>query len=229
MSEFLYDKAVVCPACDNPFETKQVKSSHLKVLKRDDDFKIYYGGLNPDHYAIAVCPKCGYSAFLTDYKALTPAARSSFEKLIGSRWKRQDYCGERTWEQAVAAYKLAMLTYRATFAEPSTLAKLCVRIAWIYREVGRNEEEEYLTFARDQYLDAYTKEDFTGREDDELTAFFFLGELNLRLEDYKSSVEWFQRTLQHEKIQSKKMILEKTRDRRLLASDLYRDQKKVMG
>ncbi len=47
MSEALYDKEVKCPVCDMKFKTKKVKTSHVKVVKRDSDFCAYYKDENP--------------------------------------------------------------------------------------------------------------------------------------------------------------------------------------
>ena len=59
----LFDKKVECPICKTEFTTKKVRSSRLRLLKRDEDFFNHYETENPIKYNIFVCPNCGYSAY----------------------------------------------------------------------------------------------------------------------------------------------------------------------
>lgn len=48
----LFDKTIKCPCCKQKFTTKKVRTSRLRVLKRDEDF------LN--HYASEEYPEKGF-------------------------------------------------------------------------------------------------------------------------------------------------------------------------
>lgn len=188
VSKELYDTNVECIYCGKAFLTKKVSYDAIKVKSRESDRHVYYESLNPNHYDVFVCPHCGI-AFVSSFGEL-----SSFEKKILKESyisKVRDYrryCGERNIEDVIRSYKLALFAAELTDRSSSIIAGLSLRLAWIYRELGNQENEKRfmeiaLTYFEKEYEYGY------GDENNDFLL-YIIAELNIRLDNFERTKKW---------------------------------------
>lgn len=193
MDENLFLKNVDCPMCGKPFKTTKVRDSKIRLIKRDTDLFRQYEGPNPYLYEINVCPECGFSYYDTFKQTLGDNQIERFIQTISQQWTKKDFCGERTAEQAIETYKLALLSSRIIGLKDSVLAGICLRICWLNRMIGNNDEEKkFMKGAVEFFEKAYDKEDLNASEGlgPEMVV-YLLGELNYRLGSNPDAVRWF--------------------------------------
>jgi hypothetical protein len=135
---------------------------------------------------------------------MTSAHRKLFQEKIGQNWTLRDYGGERTWDEAMQTYKLALLCAQLKNEKDRVIASILHHIAWLYRYQGNWEQEKrFLEFA----LEAYTRVFET--EVDEVNnakLMYLIGELNRRLGNYTQAVRWFARVVNDRSIMDAGMI-----------------------
>ena len=119
-------------------------------------------------------------------------------------WSMRDYCGERTWEDALLSYKLALLSAQIRDEKSRVVAGLLHHLAWLYRIKGDWEQEErFLTFALDAYVSVFETE---GMDLNNARLMYLMGELNRRLKRFPEAVKWFSRIINDRKIMDAGMI-----------------------
>lgn len=225
MKEYLYDKNIKCPVCDEAFTSKKVKSNFIKVVKRDTDFRAEYQFDNPTFYGVDVCPNCGHARFESDFQDVNEAAKQLIKANITSKWKSKDFCGERSINDAAEAHKLALLNYNITHYKLSTVAKVCLRLSWFYHGLENGLDERFSQFALDSYEQAYSKENLDENPKEELTILYLLGELNRRKGNFKKSMEWFSLGLRSPVIKDEKFLSESLKEQMQVAKVEAKKQK----
>ncbi len=229
MTADLYDKEVKCPVCDAVFTTKKVKTSAIRVDKRDTDFCAHYKGENPTFYGVIVCPKCGYSSFETDYLKVSNAQIAQVRAKVLANWGGKDYGGKRLLPDAIEAHKMAILNFNVMGYRKTAIAKACLRIAWFYRMQGDVEKElQFLQHALSNYETAYSTENIEEDPDGEAVILYLMGELNRMLGKYSASVRWFDMALKHPDLQEMKNVITMAKDQRYAASEAFRKEKEAM-
>lgn len=225
MSSELYSKKIICPVCSNEFETKKVKTSAIRITKRDEDMCPYYGKQNPIFYQICVCPNCGYANFESKYNSINRLHKEKLEALQ-SFWKYRDLGGERDIDIALDTYKLALLNLDRMQISKLDVGKVCLRIAWIYR-YKKNEDEEirFIDYTLNNFETAYTKEKID--EEEELIVLFMLGELCRRRKRFKDAIKWFDMVVRHRDIKRKRHIELRARDQWQKCREEYNAQKQI--
>jgi uncharacterized protein len=202
--EPLYDITVTCTYCTDTFKTKKVRPSFKKVTKTDTDFCLYYKEINPDFYVVRICPSCGYAHSENFSDKWKPAQKELFDQKVAQNWTMRDYSGERTWEDALQSYKLALLSAQIKEEKSRVVAGLLHHIAWLYRERDDWEQEKrFLTFALDAYIAVYETE---GMDLNNARLMYLMGELSRRLSLYNDAVKWFSRIINDRKILDASMI-----------------------
>jgi uncharacterized protein (DUF2225 family) len=193
MNEIYYNKKIICPVCSTHFKGTKIKKSMLHNIKTDTDLCRYFKDANPYYYDINVCPECGFSFSDSFEKKLSTAEIDKFLKSITARWKKQDLCGERSFEQAVDSLKMALLCGQVIGLKEINLAGICLRLCWLYREKSMTEEEKrFMKAAVGFYEKAYEMQGLNDEKEmrPELVV-YLIGELNFRLGNFKDSVKWF--------------------------------------
>lgn len=191
IKETLYDKRFTCPVCEKEFTSKKVKSSAIRTVSRDTDFYTTYLGDDPTWYEIIVCPNCGYSAFEAGFQDLSIAQRALVEKTIKPKWKMRNFGEARTLAETIEAHMLAMICYQVIAAKKSTLGKLCIRLAWLYRSQNDEKENTFMESAVRNLEEAFTNERLDEDKANEINVMYLLGELNRRLGRYTEASRWF--------------------------------------
>lgn len=228
MIEELYERTIRCPICNREFTTKKLRTSAIRVLKRDEDFCPYYEGENPLFYGVFVCIHCGYAALEGDFSKKTQEAKKRIIDIITPRWKTRSFGERRNLDEAIEVYKLALLCGNVLEDKNSTIGKLCLRLSWFYRYKGDlKEERKFVSFTIDSFEKAFTGERISGGEYDEIAMLYLLGELNRRVDNYNKSIIWFDKVLSHPHIKRKRHIEIKARDQWSLARNQYKAGKQA--
>ncbi|HEX2945788.1 MAG TPA: DUF2225 domain-containing protein [Clostridia bacterium] len=219
MNENLYNKEIICPVCSKKFEVTKVKTRGCKVKSRDTDFCIYYEDINPIFYDAWVCENCGYAAQSEKFLDIPPRDATIVKAKISPRWKQHSFSGERTVDTALEAFKLVLINHQSRNAKASELAKICMRIAWLYRIKQDEREHEFIKYALRYYTETYEKEKFPADKLDENTCMYMIGELNFRAGNLDESVKWFSRLISSPDARRIPTLIEAARDEFQLVKD----------
>ncbi|MDK2919088.1 MAG: uncharacterized protein PWQ37_1821 [Candidatus Petromonas sp.] len=225
MNNELYEKTVHCPVCDRDFTTQKVRTSAIRVENRDEDFCPYYKSQNPLFYSVFVCPHCGYAALEGDFSRIGEREKEKIKETISPKWRPRSYDGERTIEDALEVYKLALLCSQVIGASESTIGKICLRLAWLHRYLGDEKEKDFIKFAVKAFHKAYTTERLDEDQNDMVIILYLLGELNRRVGNYKDAIKWFDKALREPSIKKKRHIELKAREQWSFTREEYRKQK----
>ena len=210
MLEPLYQKTIVCDHCNTQFPTSKVRSSVVRVAKTDSDFCAHYKDINPNFYDVRVCPSCGNATTEKFTVSLNKLTRQIFQDKIGKNWSVKDYGGERTVEDAIKCYKLALLNAQIREERALIIAQLCHHIAWFYRFAeNQPEDQRFLGFALKNYEQAYINE----KSDFNLGKLMYLiGELYARTGNHTEAIRWYGKVVNDRSI-SEQGIVQMARDR----------------
>ncbi|SHJ84501.1 DUF2225 domain-containing protein [Paramaledivibacter caminithermalis] len=228
--EILYEKSVQCPVCNNSFKTKKVRTSAIRMARRDSDFCPYYEGENPLFYGVFICHRCGYAALEGEFTKLNSEDKEKIVKLITAKWYPRSYGGRRNLDEAIEAYKLALVCCNILGVKDSVLGKISLRLSWFYRYKKNAElERKFTEFTVNFFEKAYTGERVNNDEYDEIATLYLLGELNRRIGKYSEAIMWFDKTLSNPQIKKKRHIELKAREQWSIAREQYKKQKKAVG
>ena len=214
----LYDKKIICPICNMEFETKKVRSSKLRLIKRDEDFLAHYEGENPLKYNIFVCPDCGYAASENKFNSITDEEKEIVLREITSKWNKRSYGDKRTLDEAVEVYKLALYIGEILDYKKLELGSLCLSLGWLYR-IKENQEEEtrFLGLAKDLFEEGFYNESLIGTNMDELKLGYLIGEINRRLGNKEKALKWFNTILSNPDLKTNPMLENMIREQWRLA------------
>ncbi|CAG7640918.1 hypothetical protein PAESOLCIP111_04186 [Paenibacillus solanacearum] len=204
MVEPLFQVNVACPHCESEYKTSRVRPSFKKASGTDTDFYVRYKEINPDYYVVRVCPSCGFSCTENSTERLNSVQKQAFAGKVGGQWTAKDYGGERSWDNALYTYKLALLCAQTVKEKNRITAGLLHHIAWLYRDRGETEQEQrFLSYALDEYTRVFETE---GNELNNARLMYLIGELNRRLRNYNQAVRWFARVINDRRIMDAAMI-----------------------
>lgn len=224
MMEGLYIKNIKCPVCKKNFDVTKVKSSAFRVSTRDTDFCVYYEGIDPLFYDVWVCENCGYASQNDKFDEIRPAEIDKIASSISSRWSKRSYAGERSIDVALEAFKLALYNLKVREAKQSDIARICLRIAWLYRMKKEDKEIDFLNFAVNCYTDTYEKEEFPVDKLDEYTCMYMIGELQRRVGNIAESIKWFSRLIGSPEARKNQSLIESAREQFQLVKDMEKKQ-----
>ena len=180
MAEPTYSVEKKCPVCEQTFSVTRTRGRQV-MDRQDSDFCAHFKDINPYYYTIWVCSNCGYAAADSYFESLFVSAKDKIAKFLATRKVNVNYSGERTRDQAIATYKLAIFFADMIAAPASRLAELYLRLAWLYRE-GENQEEEKtaLLKACEYYEQALLRERLPIGSLSEAAVSYLIGELARR-------------------------------------------------
>lgn len=204
--EPLYQVSVECMQCEATFATSRVRPSFKKGSGRDADFCLHYKdpAVNPDFYVVRVCPYCGFATTENFSNRMTVKQKENFRAAVASKWAYTAYGGERTLEDALKAYKLALLTAQIKEEKMRVVAGILHHIAWLYRfKQDAEQENKFLQFALDAYIQVYEVE---GVDLNNARLMYLIGEINRRLRNYAEAIRWFSRVVNDKKLMDASMI-----------------------
>lgn len=228
----LYAKQFTCPPCTTKFEHFSVRKSALRITERDSDFHTWTEGPNPDHYAVVVCPNCRYASFAADFDELSTwqitqlTSLSNRQKEIETRYQDSDFTQPRSPTTAQLSLTLAIHWYKLRNAPARRLAEAWLRLAWLEREGGREEQEQtYLKKARELLIEAYEHTDL-GDPGAVIRIAYLVFDLSIRLDDLDTAFTWRAVLRDQKEIDTgthlKNLIKERSLDLRRLRSERKR-------
>lgn len=219
LNENLYRKEIECPVCLKKFNVTKVKIKACKMERRDTDFCIYYETINPLLYDAWVCEHCGYAAQSDKFLSIPVKEAENLKKNLAPKWTKRSFEGERSLDAAIEAFKLILISHNFRNQKSSELAKICLRIAWLYRMKNDPREHDFVKFALRHYTDTYEKERFPVEKLDENTCMYMIGELNRRAGNYEESVKWFSRLVSSPDARRNPTLIEAAREQYQLVKD----------
>ncbi len=191
IEEILYDKAYVCPVCSNQFKAKAIRSGKNRLMTVDLDLRPVYDIVNPLIYEPIVCEKCGYSALTKNFNTLSTIQMRWIKEQICSNYKEHHFSSILTPQEAIHKYKLVLLNAVVKKAKDGEKAYICLKIAWLYRDLRDEENEKiFLEHALTGFLNAYNKDRFPIFELGELTVAYIIAELYRRFKEYDKALQW---------------------------------------
>lgn len=215
----VYMKKFVCPVCGRETQSPAVKSSGVRLIRKDTDFMPCYKEPNPLYYFVAFCRHCGFASPPANMKNLTQRQKALIREKISSSWKfEKEYPAVYTPEIAIEIHKLAL--YNAVVSEDreSLRAIISLHIGWLYRIAGDDASEKtFLATALEGFSRAYEKERGSVGGMDKASQQYLIGELMRRTGNLFGALKWF-----------KMAMLD--RSARLSVKEMARDQKDlIMG
>lgn len=207
-----YSKGFKCPVCENEFKAKKVRSGAIRTASRDTDFYTKYVGENPSWYEVLVCPNCGYSAFEAGFPDISPLQKEMIIKTIMPKWSPRNFCNERTLAETIEAHMLALVCYQVIGAKKSVIGKLCLRLAWLYREVDEAKEKSFMESAVRNLEEAYTTERLDEDKANEINVMYLIAELSRRLGNYSDAARWFSRLIAEPELKKNRLMNMKVRE-----------------
>ena len=208
----LFDKTMECTCCKQDFVTKKVRTSRLRLEKRDEDFLNYYKTENPIKYNIFVCPNCGFAAYESKYETIKQDQINIIQSNVTLNWVQRDFGGVRSNGKAMETYKLAL--YQGTLLGYSKLeiANICLNIGWLYRMEEDEEEKRFISLARNKFIDAYNDESLSGTNMTEEKLTYLIAELSRRIGDKETALSWFNTCLSSAAIKMNPALEEMARE-----------------
>jgi len=211
----IFNKKVDCPFCNNPFTTNKIRSRYTRPIHTDTDFCTTYKHeeYSPLLYTVTVCPQCGYAWTEQFSSVFSPEAKRSLQNKIADEWQPQDYTTERSVRDALKTYKLAVLSATLKQEKPVVIAGLHLRMVWLYRKLGKiNEEKRFMRMAQQMYRKSYEEDNLIQSEITPLKVLYLVGELNRRLENYREAVQYFSMVIEKKDLAADPKMVEMARD-----------------
>ncbi|ADU29645.1 DUF2225 domain-containing protein [Evansella cellulosilytica] len=210
-----YDKKISCPLCNHKYTSKKLRSRAIRVEKiENDNFTIYKESQNnPTLYEVYVCPDCGF-AFTDQFTtSFSESEVELFRKSVTARWEGLDYGTERSYQDAVNTYKLALLSSNITNQPAIVIAGICLRLSWVLRYKEEQEEENrFLKNAIQKYELSYENGDFKSTKMSEVKLLFLMGAISRRLGLLDKAVVYLSKIIEHKDRHLEPTIVEKARE-----------------
>jgi len=182
-------------------------------MSQDTDFYAHFEEINPVFYSIWVCPHCGYAAQDLYFETLSEDNTRQIETFLQGKDVKVDFCGARTLSQAMASYKLAIYYGEMLHLKSSRLALLYHKLAWLYRDEGKKQQEEQLlSKACDYYEEAMYNEKLPLGNLTEITLIYLTGELLRRTGNLDEALKRFIAVTSHPLAKSENRILQMAKD-----------------
>lgn len=192
VKDYLYDKTIKCPVCGVESKVKTVKSSAIRVVKKDSDFMIHYNGINPLLYEVLLCNECGYAGLGKYFDNFKEKNKEVFIQKVSQNWRRIEMPEENSLEFAIKQHKIALISSMIKDAKASEKAFICLKTSWLYRLQGDTENE--LAFQKEAlkgFEVAYSSEDFPIAGLDKYSVLYLIGELNRRIGNDDLALRYF--------------------------------------
>lgn len=215
-----FKKSVECTSCHETFKTTKMISSKARIYKTDTDFCTHAENAHPMYYDVHVCPHCGFAGIERFRPILKRKKAVLKENYLDKVVPMPELCEERTVDDAIKAYKLALYASEL-LGEPLTVQASCtMKIAWLNRFKGdEGEDRRFLSKSLELYTKAMEHEDLSRQQVNESKLIYLIAELNTRVGDYAVARRWFSHLMTDKTIEPKY---------RTLAVDRWNDYKMEM-
>lgn len=196
--EYLFEKQICCPICEKEFPVNMIRSSKLKLKGITPDLRQSYEDFDPLWYMVWACPHCGYANFYYQFKQVNELMKKSILHELKSD-NPVDYeikfSYPRKINEVFKTFHLCYRTFTLGKSGSEDMAKLWLRLSWLYQDVG--DEELYIRASRsslERYLDTFLNTRSTSAEQDSRLC-LLLGELNFRLNNNEEALKFFRKAI----------------------------------
>lgn len=191
VEEVLYDKSYTCPVCGNAFKASAIRSGKNRLLTTDLDLKGTYDIVNPLLYECILCEACGYAALSKNFDRLSISQIKWIREQICSKYKSVQYPKVLSEKDGIIRYKLALLNAQVKHAKDGEKAYICLKIAWLYRDMNNEKMElAFLKNALQGFQNAFSNDRFPIFELDELTVAYLIATIHYRFKEYEEALRW---------------------------------------
>ncbi|AEX86224.1 hypothetical protein XO10_09105 [Marinitoga sp. 1135] len=193
MGDF-WEDTTSCPLCGKAFPYTKIKIDSIRIEKYDDDLKPTYRGPNPLHFSILTCPKCGFTYFNGDddlFKRIgkdTKKDLKEYLKRVRDKMGKIDNSKNKSIDFLKKQYALAGIVYKIV-NNPGRIARTFIRLAWIFREEGKEMAELKMLVSAVEILEKNFKD--LNSDEDLIMYYFFKGYTNYRIGKKKEAKEFF--------------------------------------
>lgn len=144
--QYLLDKRVQCPVCNQEFQTKTVRESKLRVERMEKDLRPIYVDFEPLWYQVWVCPHCFYANMSNDFSELSEKSRILLKEKLKEQVQAKAGPGfqprfseRRNLNEVLVAYYLTLPALELSRAMPNKFASIWLRLSWLYEDGGERE------------------------------------------------------------------------------------------
>ena len=173
------------------------------------DLHPIYDFLDEIKYDIVACPACGYATLARYFETITKRQKDAVRERISLNFRPIKHKYEiYTYDDALERYQLALANAIVKDAKASEKAYLCLRYAWLVRQMLRDpvtmslphydeqrqkelkdEEKELLKNALEGFVTAKQSESFPIAGMNTITLDYLLAALYMENEDYSPSLK----------------------------------------
>jgi uncharacterized protein (DUF2225 family) len=221
----VYMKKFACPVCGKETDVPSVKTSSVRLLKKDTDFMPFYKEPNPLYYYVSFCKRCGFASPPANIKNLTQAKKALIREKISASWTfDKEYPAHYTPEIAIELHKLALYNAVVSSDKESLRAIISLHIGWLYRILGDAQNERtFLATAAEGFTRAYEFEHGSVGGLDKASQQYLIGELMRRTGNLFGALKWFKMAM-HDK-SARLSLKEMARDQKDLIIGIYESSK----
>lgn len=202
MAEYTYTVEKPCPVCGEKTHATKLKA-RLITLGTDEDFCVHYEGVNPYRYRIWLCEHCGFAADEKQFteEPLSARDKAKIQELLEGRKINLPYTEERTVEDAIRAYKLAIYFVERVGWPLQKKAGYCMGMAWVYRDTEEHEKEaEMLRCAAELYEKSVMTEHYPIHGMSDSMALYIAGAAYYRMGDYEKATQILSRIMSDQEV-----------------------------
>ena len=228
----LYEKKITCTFCEHTFQTMKVRTRALKVKKIETDFCTIYEdeSISPYLYFVNVCPKCGFSFTEQFSPYFTKESKDEIHEKIEMHWKSREFSSERSYDDAIITYKLALISAQTKHEPMIIIAGLYMRLAWLYRKLQDEEQEQrFLRLSLQSYEESYGNGDYSSKGMATIRLEYLIGEINFRLGKFQEALQFYNRVVSQEKQTTERALVKQARQqwravRTLMTGETFREE-----
>jgi uncharacterized protein (DUF2225 family) len=193
----LFMRAFRCPVCGGETQVPAVKTSSVRVIRKDTDFMPYYKEPNPLYYFATFCKLCGFAAVPANVRNITARQRDLIREKVCPSWRfEKEYPMHYTPQVAIEIHKLALYNAVVCGDRNSMRAILALHIGWLYRILAdAANEKAFLAMALEGFKLAFEKERGPVGGLDRGSQEYLIGELSRRTGDIPGALNWFKMAL----------------------------------
>lgn len=189
-----------CPVCSEKTKVTRTRSRLIKV-SQDYDFCVRYKDFNPYYYSIWVCSHCGYAADEAYFERINEINKEKIAAFLKQKEVKMEYKEERTRDEAIAAYKLAIFFADLVNSKPNRMAGLYLKLAWLYREAGDEaKENEILPRALEYYDKSLTTERYPIGNMTDNAVMYLIGALHYKTGNIEQATQYLSRVVGNENV-----------------------------
>ena len=159
--DFLLERSIKCPLCDQVSKVKTIKSGRVKQLSTDDILRPIFKDIDANKYGVTVCIHCGYATLNNSFKPMPSAQAKLIKEKISEGFEGSSFETEEptySYDMAIERYKLALINSVVKKGKVSERANICLRTGWVIRGKAENLDQHNPNY-KVLYADCKKQED----------------------------------------------------------------------